>query len=362
MFSPIIGDYNAYILHWDQIVEGGNPWNFTEFSSEENVYGPLYALFVIPYTVHYKFPRLLMILSWAIVSFWLLRKTLSSINLRGIWQIILVLLICFSPFMWVRNVFFAQFDILVGLLVLAAVAAQSQGISVLTGIFTACAVALKYYPAVLVPFFSVNNRKLDWHFIISFSLTFLAIFSFTIFQWGNTFLNAITLTSDRQSKILSVFRFLRGPYSPLHSFFGLQNVDQYSIPLLSLTLILLLAFLIYKRIDVISGSALLMITTFTLYKVGHQQFQVTLYLLLIYWIIQRAPLHRSTLVAVGLYILFINLFDVGYYLTLYKGDWRFVRDTVGLLSFCIMVFLFINVFREALLLKDLQTQESDKLD
>jgi hypothetical protein len=228
------------------------------------------------------------------------------------------------------------------------VAARSLGISVLTGIFTACAVVLKYYPAVLVPFFSVQNRKLDWQFIISFSLTLLAIFSFTIFQWGFTFLNAITLTTDRQSKILSVFRFLRGPYSPFKSIFGIQNVDQYSIPLLSFALILLLVFLIYKRIDIISGSLLLLITTFTLYKVGHQQFQVTLYLLLIYWLIERAPFHRSTLVAVWLYVVFINFFDIGYYLTLYKGDWRFVRDTVGLLSFCIMTFLFITILREAL--------------
>jgi len=71
---------------------------------------------------------------------------------------------------------------------------------------------------------------------------------------------------------------------------------------------------------------------------------VVLYLSLIYWIIFTDFSKRVSATAIIIYMLFINLFQIGYMKFLWMGKWSFVRDICGLPAFFILSFLLFGVF------------------
>jgi hypothetical protein len=165
--------------------------------------------------------------------------------------------------------------------------------------------------------------------------------------WGKTFIKPLLVAVERPSKLLSIYQVLRSPFSPLLHWFGIENLDTISTPIFLFGVGLLTIYLIYRRFTVISGSLLAFILTLILYKVGHQQFHVSLYLLLIYWLIIDAPHNKLTTIASAIYILFMNVADIGYAYTTFIGKWEIVRNLIGAPTFIILTFLFLAVFYEA---------------
>ena len=345
--SSTKGDYNAYKVHWDSIMVGNNPWNFEVFTDKDNAYGPVYTLFGIPYAIHPNLPRMIFIFAWAALDYWMIGKLLKSNQLSAIAKVVLLIVICLSPFLWIRNVYYSQFDIVVALLMILAIDAAPQEHARLSGGLASLAVALKYYPLVLVPLLSFRKRKPVWQFICSFTAMTAIIYGVTMAVWGLSFLKPLTVASERPSKLLSIFRVFRGPYSPFYRLFGIENLDAYSTPLVLIGVGILLLILLYREMDMVSGALLVFTLTLMLYKVGHQQFHVSLYLLLLYWLIVKAPHQSLTLISSAIYILFMNVADVGYFQTTFLVDWDIARDLIGVPAFLILGFLFLAVLLEA---------------
>ena len=171
------------------------------------MYGPIFTLFTIPYNVHPDLPRFIFVLFWGIITYWLLRKALASKHMDKNWQSLLLLISLYSPFLWIRNVFYAQFDVIVAVLLIAAIEAKANKASGLSGIMAALAVSFKYYALAIIPFLSFREKKLDNRFIFSFGISLVLIYSLTYLKWGSSFLTPLIIMADRPSKLLSIFRF-----------------------------------------------------------------------------------------------------------------------------------------------------------
>jgi hypothetical protein len=346
-FSPPKGDYNAYQGQWKIILAGQNPWGYVTFTDKDNAYGPVFAVFALPMAIHYKLPRLIFVLTWALASVKLIEMLLESEQLSDRWKITLLLVLCLSPFLWIRNVHYAQFDIVVAYLLLLSIDYAVKNMSIVSGGLIAVAVALKYYPLAVVPQLAFKDRKPVWRFIGSFGAVMTIIYTITYGLWGTTFLKPIFAAVERQSKLLSIYQVLRSPFSPLANWFGVQSLDRISTPAFLIGLILLTVYLLYRKFDPISGSLLAFVLTLLLYKVGHQQFHVCLYLLLIYWFIATAPHNKMTVIASGIYVVFLNIADIGYLQTSFVGQWEIIRNLIGLPIFIILSFLFVAIWLEA---------------
>ena len=339
-------DYVTYTLNWDHILSGEDPWLGAQpdQSIPQNVYGPIYVLFAYPYSVYNKLPRIMWTLFLYGLSYWLITQIFNSSRIDESYKIILSLVLLLSPFLWITTVYFAQFDIVVAVLSLAAIEAKRRGRNVLSGILISMAVSLKYYPIVIVPFLFISKKKVDVKFITLFILFTAIIFVTSYGIWKDSLFIPIKLAASRPSKLLSIFRFLRGEYSFLKLCNGINNADIFSLPLLIISGGIVFIIYLIKDMDFITGSVLAVTVTLLFYKVGHQNYHVVLYIYLIYWIIFTDFSKRVSATAIIIYILFINLFQIGYMKFLWMGKWSFVRDICGLPAFFIIAFLLFAVF------------------
>jgi len=339
-------DYITYTLNWDHILLGGDPWLGAQpdQSIPQNVYGPIYVLFAYPYSVYNKLPRIIWTLFLYGLSYWLITQIFNSSRIDENYKIILSLVLLLSPFLWITSVYFAQFDIVVASLSLSAIEAKRRGRNVLSGILISMAVSLKYYPIVIVPFLFISKKKADVKFITSFILFTAIIFVTSYGIWKDSLFIPIKLAASRPSKLLSIFRFLRGEYSFLKLCNGINNADIFSLPLLIISGGTVFIIHLIKDMDFITGSVLAVTVTLLFYKVGHQNYHVVLYISLIYWIIFTDFSKRVSATAIIIYMLFINLFQIGYMKFLWGGKWSFVRDICGLPAFFILAFLLFAIF------------------
>ncbi|MBN1292857.1 MAG: DUF2029 domain-containing protein [Candidatus Latescibacteria bacterium] len=372
IFRPAVQDYIAYSLHWSHILSGGDPWVGTAEMNMygHNAYGPLYILFVLPFSIDQKLPRIIFTIIWFALAYWLIKKIYNSGKIQNKTKIILTLILILSPFLWLRTVHFGQFDIILAALSLWSIDTKQQNKSILSGILITLAIALKYYPIVFVPFIFFSERKPDFKFFFTFVVTSAVIFATTYLIWGDTFIMAIKYASARPSKMLSIFRFLRGTYSPLKIITGIHNVDRLSTLTIMISGFIIFIIYIRNKIDLITGSVIAINVTLLFYKVGHQQFHVLLYVLLVYWMLNKGVSDKLTFKAIMIYMLFINIYDIGYVsLSWYKFHWSFVREICGLFSFVIMSFLLYvllykqtNITSAIIVSNDTSNQQLDYSD
>jgi len=165
--------------------------------------------------------------------------------------------------------------------------------------------------------------------------------------WGDSITAPFTLASERPSTLLSIFRFLRGEYSPL-PWTWRQATDTMSVPCIAIGGGLLFAAHLYRRFPLAEAAVLATSVTLALYKVGHQQFFILLYLLTLYWWTDHAHLRKSTIAALLVFYAFLNTYSVGMMgLGKYNGEWSIVKELVGLPFFLLLTWLFWSVYREA---------------
>jgi len=342
----VIQDYLAFAHIWEIILEGGDPWLATPITNKYgvNAYGPVFNLFAVPYYFNEKLPRIIWVLFWFGAGWFLICRSFGSRELTDRRKFILSALVILSPLLWIQTVYYGQFDVVVAALSLFAIDAKLRNKSIIAGCLICVAAALKYYPLALVPFIFLRRRKPDYKFLASFCILGFAIYGTTYLIWGGSFRLALETASYRYSKLLSIFQFLRGEYSPLKLFGGVDNLDRFSVPLLALAGAGVFLHYFIRKMDLVTGSILAMTATFALYKVGHPQFHILVYFLLIYWIIGRSVLPRNATIAVIIYIGFMNLFVVTAVLTNgFAGRWGFIRQICGLPAFIIFTYLFLMV-------------------
>jgi hypothetical protein len=339
-------DYVTYTLNWDHILSGGDPWLGAQpdQSIPQNVYGPIYLLFAYPYSIYNKLPRIIWTLFWYGLSYWLIIQIFNFSRLNENYKIILSMVLLLSPFLWITTVYFAHFDIVVAVLSLSSIEAKRRARNVMSGILISMAVSLKYYPIVIVPFLFISKKKVDIKFITSFILFTAIIFVTSYGIWKDSLFIPIKIAAARPSKLLSIFRFLRGEYSFLKLCNGINNVDIFSLPLLIISGGTVFIIYLIKNMDFITGSVLAVTVTLLFYKVGHYNYHMILYLFLIYWIIFTDFSKWVSATAIIIYMLFINLFQIGYMKFLWGGKWSFVRDICGLPAFFVIAFLLFAVF------------------
>ncbi len=298
--------------------------------------------------VHPLAPKLLIAWAYCLTSCWLIQELRARRRLGRFATLGLVVWF-WNPFPWVEVAIRGHFDLLAGLACVAAVHSRIRGRDAWSGISLGLGVLLKYIPIVLLPFLLLNRERYRPRLLFAALATVSLGMGASYLMWGPSMFRPLTLAATRFSTLLSVFRFIRGQYSPFHAILGdAPNLDHLAVPILFLGLLRAWSWSRLHRPDPATAATLAILTTLLLYQNGFPQYQMVLFVVASYWIVQtwdRLRRRKALAVAMGLYFGWLALFDVAYCaIDINQTPWE---DAVGLPTFLLGFALLTCVVRSS---------------
>jgi hypothetical protein len=340
LISGPIHDYSFYLNMWYEVRQGHDPWFLVSGVNGRvplNAYGPLFNLLAGLELVNTLAPKLLFAYSYILFSVWQIKEFATSHRLTAARMVALTALF-WNPFPWVEIAIRGHFDILVALFCLGAIRAWARGHDVSSGTCLALGVLLKYFPVVLLPFLAIDRGRLRWRFLVVAVATIALGMGISYCLWGKSMLAALTFGATRVSNCLSIFRFLRGPYSPVRWFMPYSNLDHLAPIILFVALLRAWSWYRVRHIE-IEAACVVGVTTMALfYHTGFPQYQMVPFALGAAWAVQHWEDRRGRIaraVGVACYFGWLAAFDVYYVIAVadMPYHWTFVEGIVGLPSF-----------------------------
>ena len=339
-------DYPYYESHWGLILIGADPW------ATNNAYGPVYNLLAGAFALHPLLPKVIFVLGWLACCSYLLRELANNgVGKSGllVWSTALPL----NPLFWVFIVVYGVFDALVATFCILALALLQADRRAVAGFMLGVAVLLKFYPIVMAPFIATRGRQIDVRFATSLVGTLATGFTLSVLAWGSSTFDPIFEATFWYSSTLSVFRFLGGEASPFVAWTG--NVDHLSMPAMALAGGIVLMLFWRWRLSLEAGALVSLLVTLALYSRGAIQYFILVPFLSAYWYAHRCPSvtrDATLLSALVACLTWLASVSVLYALTQpiggrwgMDGEWRFLRDWVGLPTFATIVWLIVAVMR-----------------
>ena len=346
-------DYVADLEIWGVILRGGDPWWLQPGTGVPlHAYGPLFNTLAIPTAVNPLLPKLLFAFAYLATVAWLVKGVGPARGVVGLPRVGWVAWLA-NPFVWVEVAYFGHWDILVAVACVAAVHARRRGRDSASGFWLGAGILLKYIPVVIGPFLVVEGRRNPARLQLAATLATAAGLVTSWLVWGSSTFRPLAYGASRPSTLLSIFRFLRGAYSPLRPLSATPDADALATPCLALAGLAVFAWCWVRRVGPAAGSVLAVLATLLFYRVGFPQYQVVLLMLVSYWLVAERNPGRDPLLALalGLYFGWLALFDVFYALVggvLHPGDrFAWVEDVVGLPTFVLGCLLVVAISRAA---------------
>jgi hypothetical protein len=211
---------------------------------------------------------------------------------------------------------------------------------------------LKIVPAALAPFAAMECWKPRWRTALAVIAS--VVFGYTIAYviWGPSVFRPFGFAAGRGSTFASIFRFLRGEWSPLRLVTDRPNLDRFAGPSLLLGGLALFAWTRFRSVPAAMGMTLAALLTVLLYQVGFLQYQMVVTLLLVdllrsRWAETSRPLKFAALLDLG-WLAILNLWYASVGGVIHPGDpWAWADEWVGLPTFGCGLFVFVCLMREA---------------
>ncbi|HWT77799.1 MAG TPA: glycosyltransferase family 87 protein, partial [Candidatus Methylomirabilis sp.] len=208
---------------------------------------------------------------------------------------------------------FGHFDVLVGLLCAAAVEARVRQRDAISGVCLGLGVLLKFMPIVLLPFLILDRGRPRYRLLSAAAVTIALGLGTSVLLWGPSTFRPLIFAAERSSHHLSIYRFLKGPYSPLRWIDLNEDADQ-AAPVFLLTAPLWTWRLAQKRmIEPAPSAVLAILVTLMFYQVGFAQYHMVLFVLASYWMLSARAANREAIllwIALGCYFGWLSIFDV----------------------------------------------------
>ena len=333
-------DYIYYLEQWQLVLDHLDPW------STNSAYGPLHNAFALLVPLHPLAPKILTSAGL------LLANSLLVIALRGRpwpeWRTVYLLAFSANALPILSVYWLGNNDGVVAALVIGAVLARHHRQMVLAGLLLGLATLDKYYPALLIPFFALDDRRLDARLIIAALATTIAGIAIAIALWGNAYIEAVRFGVSRDATILSIFR----PIAIIGRHLGVaaatDQLVRFNSPLVILVWLGGLVLAWRRRGHWLVASTWAFFAVLLTYKVGHQQFWVTwLALVACLPLVGSAEADRLGRLSLP-YATFLSVFQLAFVLIqpVYfqpPNDW--VKDYVGIPSVILGVWTLWTFLR-----------------
>lgn len=344
IYSGVQHDYLDYRLQWRLVLDLKDPW------STNSAYGPLHNAFALLVPIHELVPKVVTACALLLANGLLLLRLLAARPIME-WRATYAIAFGGNILVLVSGFLFGLNDAFVAALILGAVLARLDGRIVLAGILLGLATLDKYYPALLVPFFAMDERRVDTRLILSSLVTIFLGLAAAIVIWGTTWLEAIIFGVSRDATILSIFR----PIAVLGRQLGIAGITdvlvRFNGPLVVLVWLGAVALSWWRRDNWLVAACWGFFAVLLTYKVGNQQFWLSwLALVAALPLLQREDADRLARLSWP-FAIFLSVFQVGYVLLqpkYYQGQWLWVNDVVGIPAFALGAWLLWGFLRPSL--------------
>jgi|GEM_PF-867176 len=311
-----VQDYFFYGQIWEQAVKGNDPWFLVVGGMYGqyplNAYGPFFLALAPLWSLNPLAPKLVFAFAhWAFVA-WLIKRLGPSRGLPG-WAGLAFLLWHANPYTWVEIAIYGHFDVLVGLLCIAAIEARRRSRDAASVGWLSAGVLLKFLPGVLAPFLSLEKGRVRLGYLAGATALFVAGMSAACLVWGWSPLRPLAFAAGRESAHLSIFRFLRGPHSPIGRDTLFFSPDQWATPILLAALYKAWSWSRRVEFETAASCVLAVAVTLLLYKVGFPQYAMALFVMGSYWLAADHDRLRNRLPLIAAffaYFAWIACFDV----------------------------------------------------
>jgi len=187
-----------------------------------------------------------------------------------------------NPLPWVEIAYWGNFDVLVGVTCAAAVHCRLRDKDVISGIWLASGILLKYLPIVLLPFLMLDQRRVRLRLFGSCSFFVILGLAISVLMWGASTFQPLKFAVMRNSAG-SIFAFLRGDSSPLWLVWNSPNVDWLALPCLSAAGLGVFAWCVIRRTGPALSAVLAVLVTLLFYQFALVRYQMILFCLISYW-------------------------------------------------------------------------------
>jgi hypothetical protein len=349
LWRGIRQDYFAYTQQWALILSNDpNPWG------AKNAYGPLHNTLAYLYYLSPMLPKVYMVMAYLIIHIAIVNKIICKSN-----PLAVVLALSIFPFNFTFISIAASEgnnDALVAAIVgLAILLIQSSKVTIFNALI-ACAVLLKFYPAILAPFFALKLNA-------NFRTSIFKFFTFTAsgmviayFYWGPALLTPFKFGSEREPRMFSFLAFLdRFDYfSDNSAFHFLVRVNFIFV------LVGVLLFFIYSRKtnwDEMFAATTGLFIALLIYKVGNSQFYLTWLTVVLGGILLSDEIKVRAYLPYVVFGQFLSIYQLGYELTgWYLSHLTWVREYLGLIAFIptitVLAWVFLPAQRKLVLKKN----------
>jgi hypothetical protein len=331
-------DYVWYLEQWSHTMTGGDPWD-QSLVGQNPGYGPLFNLFAPLAALYPLLPKLIFVAAWGATAITVARLFEADRASKHLAPAVLAYFVL-TPYFWVEIAAYGHFDILPAAATLASVHLTLKHRDRIGSGILALGTLLKIYPIAAFPFLLAARPERWKTSMLSLAGTCGAVLALSYGIWGTSTFTAIFLSGRQKSDLFSIFRFARGSYSPLRLFTDSPNLDAASVPLLVLAGILLVVTLGRRRIHLVVSVLTMFILIFALFKLGHPQFQMVVFVMTPYLLLtlpNGTRRNRLLLGALGVYLAWFSFLDVIYVLgkQLREPPWVELRELLGLPTFVV---------------------------
>jgi hypothetical protein len=329
-------------------MSGGDPWDQSLIAQNPG-YGPLFNALAPLAAIFSLLPKLIFVAVWVGIAILLPRlfqaDRACSRLAPGVFAYFVL-----TPYFWIEIAAYGHFDILPAAATLASIHLTLKHQARLGAGILALGALLKTYPIFAFPFL-LRARPGRWKSpVFSLGGTCAAVFALSYVIWGNSTFTAIFLPAAQKSDLFSIFRFARGRYSPLQLLSENPNLDAASVPLLVLAGALLVALLARPGNHVVVGILVTFISIFALFKLGHPQFQMVVFVVAPYLLLTLPDAVRGDRIilgALGTYLAWFTLLDLLYLVGggLREPPWIILREVLGLPTFVLALTVVVVLLK-----------------
>lgn len=327
-------DYGDYLRQWTLVLDGADPW------STNNAYGPLHNLFAWLVPVHPLAPKIGMAASLLIANGLLVLRLGARPSAQ--WRTLYLLAFGLNLLVLISAYWFGNNDGFVAALLLGAVLARLDNRLLLAGLFLGLATLEKFYPALLIPFFALDARRIEPRLLLSAFGTIALGIALAVLAWGSAWFEAIAYGVSRDATILSILR----PIVTFGRSIGMgDTVDllvRFNGPTVILVWLICIAAVWLRRDSWLTGACWGFFAVLLTYKVGNQQFWVS-WLALVAALPLLHTVEADRLARLSLpYAVFLSLFQLGFTLLqpqYFQGQWLWVNEIVGIPSFALGLWM-----------------------
>jgi len=330
-------DYELYVTIWKHILAGGDPWQTTGIPF--NAYGPIHTWFAYLLDIggadeSVYSPKIVFGSSFLIVNLWMVLLLLwRNPKPRAASYVAYAVLVPLNYLVIGVAFIDGDNDTLVAALVGLALIMRLRNHLAWAGVLLGLAILMKYYPALLIPFFCLDRRKVRVTPAIAAAVTVMVGLLVTYLKWGESLFNAVTFGAQRGSGSLSVIHFL-GTQRWIDP--GLNDRLSATNSLMVVGSICVLFLVAYRiRLTWLEGSMLAGLTMVIVYMVGHQQFLLVWIVLLVGLLVEGSRRSRSLVYLSLPLVILMSAYQAAFHVYWWSGlfledEARFVRDQVGL--------------------------------